>query len=317
MIDLRDPLAVLAQRLPWGQIEEALAPKFKRKDRAGQCVEGQDWWGPTQQLVGAGVSRAGRPKLPIRLLASLLYLKHSFNLSDEEVCSRWSENVLWQFFSGMDYYEHRLPCDPTQIGRFRRDLGEEGLEQLLKATIETRGGLVPARRSNAASAPQRCSIGCIQRWFPGSWVVSHEHGLMLGARTFTGNPYDGHILSASLEQATNLTQDLEVQIKEVVVDLGYRGVDEDNPGKLIIHRGKLKSLCPQQKAWLRRRQAIEPAIGHLKSDHRLDRCWLKGEIGDALHAISCAAGYNLRWLLRAVARLGLGPIFHLLDPMKA
>ena len=95
----------------------------------------------------------------------------------------------------------------------------------------------------------------------------------------------------------------------MVVDLGYRGVDEDNPGKLIIHRGKFKSLCPQQKAWLRRRQAIEPAIGHLKSDHRLDRCWLKGEIGDALHAISCAAGYNLRWLLRAVARLGIGPIF--------
>jgi len=45
-------------------------------------------------------------------------------------------------------------------------------------------------------------------------VVSHEHGLMLGARTFSGNPYDGHILSASLEQATNLTQDLQVQIKE-------------------------------------------------------------------------------------------------------
>ena len=76
-----------------------------------------------------------------------------------------------------------------------------------------------------------------------------------------------------------------------------------------VLQGRLKSLCPQQKAWLRRRQAIEPAIGHLKSDHRLDRCWLKGAIGDALHAISCAAGYNLRWLLRAVARLGLGPIF--------
>ena len=53
----------------------------------------------------------------------------------------------------------------------------------------------------------------------------------------------------------------------------------------------------------------EPAIGHLKADHRLDRCWLQGALGDALHALSCAAGYNLRWLLRAIVRLGLGPVF--------
>ena len=43
----------------------------------------------------------------------------------------------------------------------------------------------------------------------------------------------------------------------------------------------------------------------LKSDHRIDRCWLAGSIGDALHTMLCAAGYNLRWLMRAVARLGL------------
>ena len=59
-------------------------------------------------------------------------------------------------------------------------------------------------------------------------VVSHEHGLMVGARTFPGNPYDGHILSAVLEQATNLMQDLGVKLKHVVADLGFRGVDADN-----------------------------------------------------------------------------------------
>ena len=88
-------------------------------------------------LAGAGRSNAGRPRLPIRLVASLLYLKHSFNLSDEELAQRWSENVLWQFFSGMDCCEHRLPCDATQIGRFRVFVGEAGVEQLLKATINT------------------------------------------------------------------------------------------------------------------------------------------------------------------------------------
>ena len=137
MIDLSDPLAVLATRLPWDQIEAALAPMFAHKDRAGQTNADVDLFGPNLALAGAGRSNAGRPRLPIRLMTSLLYLQHSFNLSDEELVQRWSENVLWQFFSGMDYYEHRLPCDATQIGRFRVFVGEAGLEQLLKATINT------------------------------------------------------------------------------------------------------------------------------------------------------------------------------------
>ena len=111
-------------------------------------------------------------------------------------------------------------------------------------------------------------------------VVSHKHGLMLGARTFPGNPYDSHILSAVLEQATNLLQDHAVKLKQIVVDLGFRGVDADNPDKEIIHRGRYKSLSPHQKRWLRRRQPVEPALGHLKSDNRMDRCWLQGVLGD-------------------------------------
>ena len=446
MINLSDPLAVLATRLPWDQIEAALALMFAHKDRAGQTNADVDLFGPNLALAGAGRSNAGRPRLPIRLMTSLLYLKHSFNLSDEELVQRWSENVLWQFFSGMDYYEHRLPCDATQIGRFRVFVGEAGLEQLLKATINTAvaikavkpeelervivdttvqekaiahpvdsrlleiarhkvvsaarragialkqtyakegktlrrqaGGYAHAKQFNRLKRVlkrQRTILGVVMREVqrkcaaPGfitdkptaltelkTWleraerirtqqrhdknklyalhapevecigkgkarkpyefgvknavVVSHQHGLMLGARTFPGNPFDGHILSAVLEQATNLTQDLSVTIKQVVADLGFRGkaVDADNPGVQIIHRGRYKSLSKQERGWLKRRQAVEPAIGHLKSDHRLDRCWLKGTLGDALHAISCAAGYNLRWLLRAVARLGIGPVF--------
>lgn len=77
-------------------------------------------------VAGAGRSNAGRPRLPIRLMTSLLYPKHSFSLSDGELVQRWSENVLWQFFSGMAYYKHWLPCDATQIGRFRAVVGEAG-----------------------------------------------------------------------------------------------------------------------------------------------------------------------------------------------
>lgn len=73
----------------------------------------------------------------MRLMLSLLYLKHAFNLSDEAVVEHWSENVVWQYFSGLGYYEPRLPCDATQLGRFRKAIGEAGVEELLRATIET------------------------------------------------------------------------------------------------------------------------------------------------------------------------------------
>jgi transposase, IS5 family len=61
---LFDPLAVLASRLPWGQIEAAVAGEFERMHRAGQILESQDMFGATQAFVGAPRSNAGRPKLP-------------------------------------------------------------------------------------------------------------------------------------------------------------------------------------------------------------------------------------------------------------
>ena len=68
---------------------------------------------------------------------------------------------------------------------------------------------------------------------------------------------------------------------------------------------------------LKRRQAIEPVIGHLKSDHRMGRCHLKGAIGDKLHAVLCAAGYNVRWLLRMIAKKGLRAFLSALRAMAA
>ena len=141
-----------------------------------------------------------------------------------------------------------------------------------------------------------------------SLAVTHKLGLMVGARSFPGNPYDGHTLAEQLEQTNTLLQDIGVKPTTAVVDLGFRGVDEACAPVQIIHRGKFKSLDTQQRRWLKRRQAIEPAIGHTKSDNRMNRCWLSGSSGDALHAVLCAAGFNIRWLLRAIAAKGLAAL---------
>ena len=66
----------------------ALAPALAHKDRAGRAVEGADLFGPTLAVAGAGVSNAGRPRLPIRLMVSLLYLKHAYGESDKSVVER-------------------------------------------------------------------------------------------------------------------------------------------------------------------------------------------------------------------------------------
>lgn len=128
--------------------------------------------------------------------------------------------------------------------------------------------------------------------------VTHKQGLIVGSRSFPGNPYDGGTLTEQLEQVGILT---ETKPAATFVDLGYRAREQD--GTEIIHRGKFKRLTRAQRKALKRRQAVEPVIGHLKSDHRIDRNWLKGQLGDAMHAVLCACGYNLHLLLRHLAHL--------------
>lgn len=120
---------------------------------------------------------------------------------------------------------------------------------------------------------------------------TQREGFVVGIRSFPGNPYDGHTLEDLLGQAETLSG---TAAKTVAVDLSYRGRHETNAD--IIHRGR--KLTKRQKRRLRRRSMLEAMIGHMKLDGLLERCHLKGRLGDALHAILCGVGHNLR-LLRA------------------
>ena len=93
-------------------------------------------WHRFDQEFGRFYRPLGRPAKPTRLMVGLSYLQHTFNLSDEAVVQRWTENPYWQWFCGCEYFQHELPCDPSSLTRWRKRLGPEGLEKLLAATIQ-------------------------------------------------------------------------------------------------------------------------------------------------------------------------------------
>ena len=104
--------------------------------RDGKTLADADLFGSSVSVSGAGGPKAGRPSLPMRLMVSLLNLKHAFNESDEGVVERWAETPTWQYFSGLEYFEHRWPCDPSLLVRYRQLMGEAGMEELMARIIK-------------------------------------------------------------------------------------------------------------------------------------------------------------------------------------
>src|SRR5471032_1022805 len=127
-----------------------------------------------------------------------------------------------------------------------------------------------------------------------SIATTHKEGLVVGIRSMPGSPYDGHTLYETLEQVAILT---DHQPKEVFVDFGYRGADVQAGTKVYHHKLK-RDITGRLRRDIRRRSAIEPAIGHANNDGRLRRNWLKGTDGDAFNALLCGCGHNLRMILR-------------------
>ena len=128
-------------------------------------------------------------------------------------------------------------------------------------------------------------------------------GWALDCTSLHGNPYDGHTLSMRL-LATELRTGVKVGLASV--DQGYRGHQTDDLlGVTVLmpkDRKRKQKLSRAMRKKLRRRNAIEPTIGHLKHDHRMDRCYLKGEQGDRINALAAAMGLNLRKLLAGLDR---------------
>ena len=203
----------------------------------------------------------------------------------------------------------------TQLGRVMREIERQVTEptEKLARLLETAHRIHAQQRhdKNKIYSVHEPEVECIAKGKAGkqyefgnkvSVAVSSRGGWFVGAKSFTGNPYDGHTLAEQMEQVKSMIGE---RVGEVHVDMGYRG--HDYTGRARVHvdkRSRGRTPWPLWR-WMKRRAAVEPSIGHLKVEHRLERNRLKGVVGDALNAILSAAAINFHKLLGAFWRIVL------------
>lgn len=132
-----------------------------------------------------------------------------------------------------------------------------------------------------------------------SIIVTQKTGVIIGAKGFR-NEYDGHTLEPALRQVEELRGKA---LKSVTADRGYRGkvkiatCDVQIP-KPFNDKKQTKSQQKKLKYAFNRRAAVEATIGHLKSDHRLNRNFYKGIMGDNINIMLAAAAFNFKRMMR-------------------
>jgi IS5 family transposase len=403
IIDMEHALVKLARAISWRFIEDRCGAVYK---------EG-----------------AGMPPLPSRLMAGLAILKHTFDLSDEELCARWVENPYFQYLCGEEFFCHALPFERSSMTRWRQRMGEERIVSLLQESLSVAvntGAMTPAdtrrvivdttvqpknvmfptdakllnrardrlvklatklgvelrqsyvrvgklaliRHQRYAHAHQFTRAGkalrklktylgrtirdigrriageadleaiflkplhlagrvleqnrhhrgrkvyslhapeveCIGK---GKAHAPYEFGVKvslattlhrskggqfaLHAKALPGNPYDGHTLATIIP---DMEKTIGAGIERILADAGYRGHNAPQSHKFRVYTsGQKRRMTPAIKREMRRRAAVEPVIGHIKSEHRMGRNYLAHSGGDAINAILAAAGYNFRLLL--------------------
>ena len=405
LLDTNDPLIKLADKIEWSKFENKLSKYYKNDN-------------------------IGRPNKAIRLMVGLLLLKQLKKLSDERVVEEWKQNPYMQYFCGYNEYQVGLPCHPTELVKFRKRIGVEGVEYIFKHSIElfddkltkeeqvivdttvqesnitypTDGKLAikiinhlhkiakkegiklrrtymkeikghrinlrffrhPKKLKKAKGSMKRLRtiaktiLRDIDRKFgdnmelhqkyaeqfylymrvllqdkksknkiyslheidayavnkgkdhkgyeygtKASIVTTKNSGIIVGVAAHKNNEHDSKTLQLALENTiSNIGNNT---INEAICDRGYRGVkevkiDEETtitisiPGKKLKKDTKKQIQIKRQK--FRRRAAIEPVIGHLKSDYRMDRNYLRGFIGDQINLLLAATAFNLKKWMR-------------------
>jgi IS5 family transposase len=134
-----------------------------------------------------------------------------------------------------------------------------------------------------------------------SIVLTKKSGIIVGAYSLEKNEYDGHTLPKALDQCEQLRG---VRPSLAIADRGYKGKTKIGETEILIPKPPKKSITEYEKKKVRgrfrRRASIEPVIGHLKTDNRLSRNFLKGIVGDQINVMLAASAFNLKkWMRKA------------------
>ncbi len=390
------PLLLLAKKIPWASFEKEFAPLY---------------------------ADFGRPAKPIRLMVGLLLLKQLENLSDERVTEAWVQNPYYQAFCGMEHFQWRFPCEPSDLVHFRKRIGEAGVEKIFQASVLLHGkqalerevvidttvqeknitfptdsklrvrvigrcwklaeeeGILLRRsyrrelkkvlriirfskstkeKKKVSAARRRVKtmanallrditrklpeksraarqeeldlyrkavnqerqdknkiyslhereVCCISKGkehkkyefgSKAAIVMTKTHCIIVGAKSFR-NEYDGDTLKGVLEQIAAVRGHAP---ETAFCDRGFRGRKKVNGTAVVLPESPSPKATEHFKRKARtnfgRRSAIEPVIGHLKSDFRMARNYLKGTVGDAINLLLAAAAFNCRKWMKAVA----------------
>ena len=205
----------------------------------------------------------------------------------------------------------------TYLGRTKRDImrkikGDDDLEAIFKWPLYQASTVLEQKqrqRGRKIYSLHAHEVECIGK---GKAHAPYEFGVKVSVATtmkrskggqfalhamaLPGNPYDGHTLATVIP---DMEETIGNEIERILADAGYRGHNAPQSHKFrVFTAGQKRRVTPAIKRQMRRRSAIEPVIGHIKAEHRMNRNYLAHHQGDAVNAILAAAGYNFSLLLK-------------------
>jgi len=284
-IDKSHELVLLSQKIDWNSFEVEFSKHY---------------------------SNVGKKSMPIRLMVGSLLLKRIYNLGDETLVEAWKMNPYMQYFCGQSTFQHKFPCDPSDFVHFRKRIGVSGVEKIFSHSVSLHGKSSKDKvvlsdttvQENNTAFPTDAKlakqiIDKCNKIAQAEQTTSKEL-IITAIKSFEGNIHDSKTIAPLLDQAEVNNKYLP---EELIYDRGGKGIKQykntkiSTPDYRPLKRDSKYEKRKKRKKF-RRRAAIEPVIGHLKTDHRMGQNYLLGKDSPQINAFLAAAGWNLKKLMK-------------------